>query len=345
MRNRRWLLARRPSGPASVDDFVRDEVDVPPVRDGQIMLRLSWISCAPAMREWMDETPQASAPPVALGSPMRGPAVAEVVESRSPLYAVGDLVMGPFGWQQICVLDAEARWGDDAREWRGIPLIQRVPRGVSPSQALGVLGANGLAAYFGMLKAAEVRQGETVLVSGAAGATGSIAGQIAKLSGCRVVGIAGGPVKCALLRDTFGFDAAVDYRDPAWTAALAAALPGGFDAMFDNVQGAVLDASLGHMRKHARIALCGSMSLLSSGAAQPVHGLMHLIWKRARMIGFSVFEHRSEFPSATAELGRWVAEGRVRFLEDVRHGFDSIPAAFIGMLEGRNVGKQLVRLD
>jgi NADPH-dependent curcumin reductase CurA len=308
------------------------------------MLRTLWISCAPAMREWMDDNPLASAPPVGIGEPMRSPAVAEVVESRSPAYQPGDLVMGQFGWQECAVLKADACWGDDAREWRGVPRIQRVPAGVAPSQALGVLGGNGLAAYFGMLHVARAAAGETVLVSGAAGATGSIAGQLARLRGCRVVGIAGGDQKCAMLRDTFGFDAAVDYRQSGWTRSLAHALPEGFDAMFDNVQGAVLDACLPHMRKGARIALCGAMATLSSGVDQPVHGLMHMVWKRATMTGFSVFEFRPQFPRAIAELGEWVRSGRIQFTEDIKHGFEAIPQAFIGMLAGRNLGKQLVKL-
>jgi len=308
------------------------------------LLRTLWISCAPAMREWMDDNPLASAPPVAVGEPMRSPAVAEVIESCSPSWAAGDLVMGQFGWQEHVVLRADACWGDDDREWRGIPRMQRLPAGVSPSQALGVLGSNGLAAYFGILQTARVQPGETVLVSGAAGATGSIAGQIARLKGCRVIGIAGGPDKCALVRDTYRFDEAVDYRADAWLARLGQALPDGFDVMFDNVQGAVLDACLPHMRKHARIALCGGMATLSSGIDQPVHGLMHMVWKRASMTGFSVFEHRDAFPQALSELAEWVAAGQIRFLEDIRNGFQSIPDAFLGMLQGRNIGKQLVQL-
>jgi NADPH-dependent curcumin reductase CurA len=296
------------------------------------------------MREWMDDNPLASAPPVILGEPMRSPAVAEVVESRAPGWSAGDLAIGHFGWREYLTLPPDAKWGEDAHEWRGIPRVQRLPSGVSPSQALGVLGTNGLAAYFGMLRAAKIKEGDTVLVSGAAGATGSIAGQIAKLKGCRVVGIAGGPQKCALLLDTYGFDAAVDYRAERWSEALAAALPQGFDAMFDNVQGSVLDTCLPHMRKGARIALCGGMSTLSSGVDQPVHGLMHMVWKRASMIGFSVFEHRGEFETVLNELAGWIRSGQIHFLEDIHHGFPAIPAAFISMLGGSNRGKQLVEL-
>ncbi len=345
MRNRQWLLAQRPDGAANLHNFKVREADVPDLQDGQVLVRNLFISCAPAMREWMDDNPLASAPPVELGEPMRSPAVAEVVSSRSAAWREGQLVMGQFGWQEYAVVGGDERWGATAREWVGIPRMQPLPPGVSPSQALGVLGSNGLAAYFGILRTAKVKPGETVLVSGAAGATGSIAGQIAKLQGCRVVGIAGGPDKCAMLRDTFGFDAAVDYRADLWKEHLAAALPAGFDVMFDNVQGGVLDACMQHMRKHARIALCGGMSTLSSGVDQPVHGLMHMVWKRATMTGFSVFEYRDEFEEALAGLGAWVSAGKIVFLEDVKKGFEAIPEAFLGMLAGRNRGKQLVQLE
>jgi len=345
--NRQWKLAHRPHRQVRQRDFVATSSPLRSPEDGEILVRNLWLSCAPQMREWMDDAPQASGPPLGIGDVVRCPAVAQVVESRSEHYAAGELVKGLFGWQQYAVVGAQARWGDDgalAREWTGLPRVQRVPTGVQPRLALSVLGTNGLAAYVGLLKIARPRPGQCVVVTSAAGATGSLAGQIARTLGCRVVGIAGSAAKCDLLVRQLGFDVAIDRHSDELVEQLHAACPDGIDVVFDTAQGAVLDACLSNLAKHAQVLMCGAIATVASGTAQPVLGLMNAIWKRASLRGFSAYEFLDKETEALTTLARWVESGEIKVLEDVRRGFDAIPLAFIDMLAGASVGKRLVHL-
>ncbi len=345
---RRWTLRRRPAAALTRQDLEHDTVALKSLADGEVVVRNLWLSCSPQMREWIDGPPAGSAPPVKVGDVVRCPAVAQVIGSRSPKYPAGALVMGLFGWQEHAIVHADARWGDDgdpAREWTGMGRIKPVPEGIHPRLALGALGTNGLAAWLGLSEIARVRAGERVVVTGAAGATGSLAGQIAKLMGCTVVGIANGPAKCRALTAGLNFDAALDRNSPVLEAQLREACPGGFDIVFDTVQGPVLGACLANLARHARVVLCGGASLAGTGMPQPVHGMINAIWKRATLRGFSVYEFPHMEKEVLLKLSAWTATGQLKTPEDIQSGFDSIPDAFIGMAGRTGLGKRLVHLS
>jgi NADPH-dependent curcumin reductase CurA len=261
---------------------------------------------------------------------MRGMTVGRVVESKLPGLAPGDLVSAMGGWQ----------------EWFASGLgVAKLPPGVDPTLALSALGLTGVTAYFGLLELGKPREGETVVVSGAAGATGSVAGQLAKLHGCRVVGVAGGPEKCAWLVREARFDAAIDYKSEDVGARLDALAPKGVDVYFDNVGGAILEAVLGRIAERARIVLCGGIS--GYNLEEPAPGprnLMNLVTRRGRMEGFIVIDYAARFAQAQAELARWVAEGRIVSRVDVQQGFERAPRTFLRLFRGENFGKQLLAL-
>jgi NADPH-dependent curcumin reductase CurA len=345
LRNRQWVLARRPVGEVSLEDFVCHESEVREPADGQVLLRNLVMSNAPAMREWIDEAP-GTAPTISIGSPVHCGAVAEVVQSRSMDFKPGELVTGIFGWQEYLVLAADERWDAAAGSWAGSARMRRLPEGIAPNQALGVLGGNGMAAYFGLLDVGRPSAGEVVVVSAAGGATGSIVGQIAKLKGCRVVGIAGGREKCRILVEELGFDQAIDHKGDDFEERLAEICPDGINLYFDNVQGSVLDICLRHLAKWGRVVLCGGVGVLNSSNGRANYNLMQLVWKRARMEGFSIFEYNQDrHAEARRELANWVGEGKIRIVEDNRYGFEMLPSAFIDLLKGNNLGKQLIWLN
>jgi NADPH-dependent curcumin reductase CurA len=331
--SRQWILARRPSGMVCDDDFALRTVELPPIADGEALAEMRWLSFEPAMRGWMDDRPSYM-PPVEVGAVMRAPGVAEIVESRSPDYAVGDLVQGLFGWQEHVVIPAA---GDRPRT---------MPAGLDPVVAMSALGGAALTAYFGLLDVGKPVAGETVVVSGAAGAVGSMVGQIAKIMGCRVVGTAGGQDKCDWLVRELGFDAAVDYKAGGVRRALAAACPAGIDVYFDNTGGAVLDAALSLMNLRGRIACCGNVSQYDVDKPAPgpmaVPGLV--VTKRLRMEGFIVMDFYDRRAEAEQRLARWVAEGKIKAIVDIVDGLDKAPEALIGLFDGRNRGKMAVRV-
>jgi NADPH-dependent curcumin reductase CurA len=327
--NRQWLLAARPVGMVKESDFELKTVPVEPPGEGQVLVRNRWLAFEPAMRGWMEDRPN-YIPPVQLGEVMRGMAVGEVVESRLDGYAPGDLVSGTTGWQEWALGDGGLR---------------KLPVGTDPTMALSVLGITGITAYFGLLEVGRLKQGDVVVVSGAAGATGSVAGQIAKLKGCRVIGVAGGPEKCAWLTDKAHFDAAIDYKREDLGARLSELCPDGVDVFFDNVGGEVLDAVLARMARGARIVICGSIARYSLEEPPPgPRNYFNLTAQRAKMEGFVVLDFLPRAGEASAHLLEWLSEGRISWLADVQQGFENAPKTLQRLYTGANFGKQLLEI-
>jgi NADPH-dependent curcumin reductase CurA len=324
--NRQWLLARRPDGMVKESDFELREVPVPAPGPGDVLVRNLYVSFDPAMRGWLDDRPS-YIPPVAIGAVMRASGVGQVVESHHRDFRPGDLVQGLLGWQEYALVGGGA-----------LP-VSKIPPDVPPTWPLGVLGLTGLTAYFGLLDVGKPKPGETVVVSGAAGATGSIAAQIAKIKGCRVIGIAGGPAKCRWL------DAAIDYKTEDVGARLSALCPKGIDVYFDNVGGAILDHCLARLARGARVVLCGGISIYNEKEPPPgPRNYMNLVIQRARMEGFIVIDYAPRFAGAVQELAGWVRGGRIRHQEDVQVGLENAPRTFLRLFRGENVGKQLLKI-
>jgi NADPH-dependent curcumin reductase CurA len=327
--NRQWLLASRPSGVPTPENFRLVETPLPDPGDGEVLVRVHYMSLDPYMRGRMDDG-KSYAAPQALGAVMQGRTAGEVIASRDASVAVGEWVEAPVGWQQYGVVPARAVRRLD---------VSRVPL----SAYLGVVGMPGVTAWVGMNAIIDPKPGETVVVSAASGAVGGVVGQLAKLRGCRAVGVAGGPAKCKAVVEEFGFDACVDYKAGRLAEDLAVATPDGIDGNFENVGGAVLDAVLARMNAFGRVAVCGLISGYN-GQAQPVANFRSLLVNRLKVQGFIVSEHLPLWPKAFEELTALVADGRLKYRESVSQGIESAPEAFIGLLAGRNFGKQLVRL-
>jgi NADPH-dependent curcumin reductase CurA len=331
-RNRQVILASRPDGIPQPEHFRVVETPVPAPGAGQVLVRNEWLSVEPAMRGWVSAVAN-YAEPVAIGAVMRSFAAGRVVSSEDRRFPPGTAVVGMFGWQEWAAVDVSA--------------IQRIVEetDLPLSTALGVLGINGVTAHHGLLRIGEPSPGETVVVSTAAGAVGSCVGQIAKIHGCRTVGIAGGETKRRLCAERFGYDVALDYKAPDFAERLAEACQSGVDVYFDNTAGAISDAVLAHLAVGARVVVCGTASV-SSWSPPPLGPRVerHLLVKRARMQGFVIFDHRDEEPAARADLTRWVREGRVRYVDDVLDGIEHAPGAIAGLYRGENLGKRLIRL-
>lgn len=330
--NRQVLLKSRPEGIPESEHFHIVEGVVPTPVGNQVLVRNLYLSVEPAMRGWVSAVKN-YAEPVPIGGVMRSFAVACVEASCHPDYRVGDIVTGLFGWQEFAAVDAEA--------------IQRKvsDADLPPSTALGVLGLNGITAHYGLLEVGQPRPGETVVVSTAAGSVGSCVGQIAKLKGCRTVGIAGGPEKTQLCTEYFGFEAAVDYKATDFAQQLAVACAGGVDVYFDNTAGPISDAVYEHLNIGARIVVCGTASVANWDP--PPHGPRverHLLLKRARIEGFVVLDHPEYEDIALKDLADWVRAGKLRYLEDVLDGIEQAPGAIAGLYRGDNRGKRLIRL-
>jgi NADPH-dependent curcumin reductase CurA len=330
--NRQWLLASRPDGAVSEKHFRLNEAPIPALQDGQVLVRNLWLSFDPTQRGWM--TRDTYVPMIPLGDVMRAASVGQIVESRHPRYKVGQLVQGAFGWQDYAATDGT-----------GILAMRPLPPGVAPNLALSLFGITGLTAYFGVLDVGQAKRGETVVVSGAAGATGSIAGQIAKLLGCRVVGTAGGAAKCEWLVREAGFDAAIDYRNEDVGARLTATCPDGIDVFFDNVGGVVLNEVLARINLKARIVLCGAISRYNDATPPPgPANYFNLTLKRARMEGFIVLDYADRFPEAVDRLGQWLRSGALKQKEDVAYGLENAPKTLTRLFTGENFGKQLLKI-
>lgn len=335
-RNRQWLLARRPVGMVSESDFEMVQRPLPEIGPGEVLGRVRWLSFEPAMRGWIDDR-ESYVAPVALGAPMRAPGLAEVVASNDPAYSPGDVVFGMMSWSE----HVTGRWSAETAG-RG---YRRVPPDVPTEMVLGPLGSTGLTAYVGMLDVGQPEPGDTVVVSGAAGATGSVAAQIARIKGCRVVGIAGGAEKCDWLLKEARLDAAIDYKREDISARLRQTCPDGVDVYFENVGGAALEAVLDNLALGARIALCGLISGYNAAEARPgPANLFQLIVRRASIQGLLLWDFLHRLPEATEHLLGWVTAGEIAYRVDVQEGFENIPRTFLRLFSGANEGKQLLRL-
>jgi len=333
LKNRQWLVATRPDGIIKESDFRWHETPVAPLKDGQLLVRNRAFSFDPTQRGWMSM--DTYIPAIPIGHPMLAIAVGEVVESKRPGFAKGDLVQGLFGWEDYTVTDGQGLFG-----------TQKLPSGTDPLLALSLFGVTGLTAYFGTLTVGEVKQGDTFVVSGAAGATGSVAGMIAKLMGCRVIGIAGGPEKCAWLTQQAGFDEAIDYKHDHVGDALKRLCPKGLNVYFDNVGGAILDHALAHLADGARIVLCGAIAQYNQAGmvGEGVKNHLNLILHRSRMEGFLVFQFAQRYPEAIADLMQWYGEGKIKNQLDLAEGLEQAPKTIIRLFTGANFGKQLLKL-
>ncbi len=330
--NRRFTLDARPVGMPKPSDFLLVEEPVPPLADGELLVKSIYLSVDPYMRGRMNDV-KSYAPPVAIGGTMVGGVVGEVIESKNPKFAPGDIVQGESGWQEYAVSNG-----------RG---VRKIDPSIAPvSTAVGILGMPGLTAYFGLLDIGQPKAGETVVVSGAAGAVGSIVGQIAKIKGCRAVGIAGSDEKVKWLVDELGFDAAFNYKSVTNCGEkLAELCPQGIDVYFDNVGGEITDAVFPLLNTHGRMAICGQIAHYNAQKSeQGPRWLWTLITRQARVEGFLVFQFAGKFQQGIADMAQWIKEGRLKFKEDIVEGFENMPQAFIGMLGGDNTGKRLVKV-
>ena len=334
--NRRIVLAARPRGLPGAADFRLESAPVPMPGEGQVLLRTLWLSLDPYMRNLMDAAGTAYAPAVPLGQPMVGGTVSRVVASRHPGFRAGDLVLGNAGWQDYAVSD-----GTDLQPLGDMP---------QPSLALGVLGMPAFTAYVGLLDIGQPQPGETVVVAAATGAVGSVVGQIARLRGARVVGIAGGEDKCRYAVEELGFDACLDHTAPDLPSRLAAACPDGIDVYFENVGGAVFDAVLPRLNLNARVPVCGVIAHYNEAGSPPGPDrlpavMATVLQRRIRMQGFVILDHyATRFEAFRRDMAGWLAEGKVKFREDRVEGLEHAPAAFTGLLQGRNFGKLVVRV-
>jgi NADPH:quinone reductase len=327
--NRRVTMASRPVGFPQESDFVLEEAPVPSPGAGEVLVRTRWLSVDPYQRSRMS-TARSYAKGLEPGDVMTAQAVGEVVESNDSRYEPGDVALGQLGWQDYAV----ARAGS----------LRKVPPGIEPQLALHVLGATGLTAYFGLLDVARPVPGDTVVVSAAAGAVGSAAGQIARITGCRTVGIAGGAEKVDDVKELYRFDEAIDYKTDDVREAVRSACPDGVDVYFDNVGGEISAAVHTRLNVGARIAICGQVSQYNLERAEPTFHPATLIVFRARMQGFLVTDFAARFGEAIPRLARWVLNGDIRYRETVTEGLEHAPRAFIGMLNGENRGKALVKV-
>ncbi len=332
MMNEQFLLAARPVGEIKPSDFELVATPVADPGEGEVLVETRYLALEPAMKGWMEARVDYVAP-LQLGDVMRGNGAGVVVASNSEKFPVGSAVMGPLGWQRYALGDA-----------RSLPLRQ-LPEVIEPPVALNILGVTGMTAYFGMLDIGKPVPGNTVLVSGAAGATGSVAGQLARLAGARVIGIAGGRDKCDWLVSDLGFEAAIDYKAEDTAARVAELCPNGLDVYFDNVGGEILDIALANMADRARIVLCGGISRYNeTGPVPGPENYFNLIYRRARMEGFIVLDYAERFPEAAETLAGHIHGGELQHRETVLEGFVQLPQALMNLFSGANMGKQLVAL-
>ncbi|MFC7517718.1 NADP-dependent oxidoreductase [Herbaspirillum sp. GCM10030257] len=326
---KRLVLASRPKGEVSPDNFRLEEVPVPTLKDGEVLIRNHYLSLDPYMRMRMEDV-KSYAAPQAIGETMIGGTVGEIVESKNPKFAAGDKVQGMMGWSEMGVSDGT--------------LLRKLDTTHVPLSAyLGSVGMPGMTAWYGLTQIMQPKEGETIVVSAASGAVGSVVGQLAKVRGCRAVGIAGGKEKCDYVVNELGFDACVDYKAGNLVEDLAKATPNGIDAIFENVGGEVFDAALARMNPFGRIALCGLIAGYD-GEPMAINNVRTFLTMRLTMRGFIVSEHMEFWPQGLKELGTLVASGKLKFRESVAQGLESAPEAFIGLLKGKNFGKQLVKL-
>ena len=328
--NRQVLFASRPTGWVSEDNFRVVESPLPSPAQGQVLVRNHWLSLDPYMRGRMDAA-KSYAKGADLGEVMVGGTVGEVIESKSPKFKTGDMVAAALGWQQFGVSDAAA--------------LTKIDTSIAPaSYYLGILGMPGVTAWMGLLEIAQPKEGETVVVSAASGAVGGAVGQIAKIKGCRAVGIAGGKAKCDYVTGELGFDACVDYKAGRLDANLQIAAPAGIDVCFENVGGEIFDTVLRRLNPFSRVALCGLVSQYNLTEPYAMKNLRYILVNRVRMQGFIVSDRFDLWPRAKSDLAGWLKAGKLKCRESIAQGLEQAPKAFVGMLKGENFGKQLVKL-
>ncbi len=333
--NRQFLLKNRPQGRVSESNFELVVSEAKP-KAGQALVENLYLSLDPTNRIWMTDVEQYM-PPVAIGEVMRGLGIGRVMESNSDLYKVDQLVSGPIGWQDYCLIDGQESWP--------FTVLPALAPDVPLTLFMGAAGMTGLTAYFGLLEVGQAKAGQTLLVSAAAGATGSVVGQIGKIKGMRVVGIAGGAEKCRLLTEYFGFDAAVDYKDADWKKQLADATPDGVDVSFENVGGEIMNAAITRLNMRARMVLCGLISSYNDdNDANARANLVPFLMKRASLQGFIVSDYFAKFAPATTDLVSWVLAGQIKTKETLVDGLKQAPEALNQLFDGNNVGKLLVKL-
>ncbi|OYU15202.1 MAG: NADP-dependent oxidoreductase [Alphaproteobacteria bacterium PA4] len=332
--NRRWLLASRPQGMIKDSDFTLDTGPVPRAGEGEFVVRVTHLSFDPTQRGWLGG--DTYLPAVKIGDPVRAGGIGQVVESHHPGFAVGDVVQGTFGWQEYAVSAGTTETGP----------VTKLHAGVTPEQALGVFGVTGLTAWFGLTDVGRPQPGDTVLVSGAAGATGSVVVQVAKALGCTVIGIAGGPDKCRWVVESAGADACIDYRSENVARRIKELAPRGVHVVFENVGGAILDAALLNIRKGARVVLCGGISSYNDtgDSRSGLNNYMQLTVMRARMEGFIILDYGARFGEGVQALAKLMAEGKLVTAVDMQEGFENCPATLRRLFEGKNVGKQLLKV-
>src|SRR5215212_334277 len=331
--NRRLVLAERPSGLVNDNTTRLETSDLPELRDGEALVKVRYLSIDPTIRTWMDDVP-GYLPPIQIDEVIRSGGVGEIVESRSDAYRAGQLVFGMTGWQDYVVVDEGER------------AMQILPEGVPPGIAIGILGVTGMTAYFGITDVGQIAAGDVVVISGAAGATGSAAGQVAKIKGAKkVVGIAGGAEKCAYIVDELGFDEAIDYKNENVAARLRQTCPDGIDLYFDNVGGSILNDCLGNLAMRGRVVLCGAISTYNSdGPPQGPSNYLNLLVRRGRMEGFIIIDYLDRFPAAQMEMAGWIAEGKIKSAEHIVEGLEAAPDALNMLFSGGNTGKVIVAL-
>ncbi|MGO9489136.1 MAG: NADP-dependent oxidoreductase [Solirubrobacteraceae bacterium] len=331
--NRRLVLAERPSGMCDESTIRLEETEVPTLQDGEALVKVRYLSIDPTIRTWMDDAP-GYLPPIGIDEVVRSGGVGEVIQSNCAAYSEGDLLFGMTGWQDYVIADEGER------------AMQALPPGVPATAALGIFGITGMTAYFGMTDVGRVKEGDVVVVSGAAGATGSAAGQIAKIKGAaKVIGIAGGPEKCSWIVDELGFDDAIDYKSENVAARLRETCPDGIDLYFDNVGGSILNDCLGQLALRGRVVLCGAISGYNNRetASGPVN-YINLLIRRGRMEGFIILDYVDRFPQAQAEMAGWLGEGRIKAAEHIVEGLENAPEALNLLFTGGNTGKVMVKV-
>lgn len=335
--NRQWLLSSRPSSTLSFGHFAyrEQQLEPPHLEAGQVLVRNLVFSCAPTIRNWMNGAQRSYRTPIAVGEPIVGPACAQVVSSAHRRFSPGSLLIGVSRWEDYSVIEPDAAFA---------PVLE-VPSGMTPIDALGVYGLNSLTAYFGLLKVGRPEPGATVVVSAAAGAVGSMAVQLAKIKGCRAIGIAGGKEKCQWLMNACGVDAAIDYKSDDVSAALTKLAPGGVNVFFDNVGGELLQILIEHMAVHGRIVVCGQVSAYDGATPAPgPRDMMRVVYQRLSIQGFVLGDFVAQAHAARAELMRWSEQGRITRHADVRCGFAALPAAFLDLFSGTHRGALLVNI-
>lgn len=332
MINKQWRLKARPMGEPTRDTWEYTESELPSIQDGQLLIEVEYISLDPAMRGWLNDV-KSYIPPVQIGDVMRAGSVGKVVESKHDKFAVGDYVFGYNGVQSYSVSDGTG--------------LHKVDPSLAPlPYYLGVLGMTGMTGYFGLLKSGEPKEGETVVVSGAAGAVGGLVGQIARIKGCRVVGIAGGKEKCELLVDELGFDAAIDYKNENVKKALTQTCPNGVDVFFDNVGGDILDDVLTQINLRARIIICGAISQYNNTTeVKGPSNYLSLLVNRARMEGIVVVDNIKEYPTAMKDIAGWIKSGDIKVKNHIVPGIETFPDTLMMLFRGENIGKLVLKVD